>query len=265
MNLVIAAVLILLSTQNAFCQDEIQYKKFNLDGATCNTAVMYKRTLETVQIGVSAIATGMGAEFKNWKVADIKLSIGNEKIRPDETGKFYAKKESFFRIPAAVLFAALGTQVKTGVSDLEQGLAKAGAAAGLGLLVLQAHGEITGERCIFRLTRETAEKITRPKDAIEIIVENENTHVKYKIKIGIAQLPLKARPRFDYDKMSREELLNLVDALEEQVKVLEKNQASYKYGSDPEYDEIQRKIEKLDAERGMAYKAWFERGQGKRH
>lgn len=252
-----------LFLQNAFSQDEIQYKKFNLDTAICNVAVMYKRTPETMDVGVSAIATGMGAEFKKWNVTDMNLSIGGGKIKPERSGKFYAKEKSFFRVPAAVLFAALGTQVKTTGSDLEQGIAKAGVAAGLGLLVLQAHGEITGARCIFRLNRETVDKITKPKDAIEIMVENEEMHAKYKIKIGIAGLPLKAKPRFEYDKMSQEELLNLVAVLEGQVKILEKNQASYKYGSDPEYDEIQRKIERLETERGMAYNVWFEREQEK--
>ena len=203
--------------------------------------VMYKRSAEEMDIGVSAIALGRGAEFRKWKIADIRLSISNEKIKPSEESKFYTKKESFVRIPAAVLFAAIGTQVNT------------------------EEGDISGTRAIFRLNKETVDKIAKGKDAIEITVENEDLHAKYRIKIGIAKLPLTLKTRFDYEKMSQEELLKVIDILEGQVMVLDKNQESYKYGTDPEHDEIQRKIEKLEAERGMAYEIWFEKQNPKQN
>lgn len=239
-----AVMLVILSTEAAFSEEEIQYKRFNLENASCDVGVTYRRSAEETEIGVSAIALGQGADFRKWNITDIRLSIGDQKIKPAEESKFYTKRESFARIPAAVLFAAIGTQVNT------EGKAK---------------GEIGGTKAIFRINKETVDKTVKGKDAIEITVENEDSHARYRIKIGIAKLPVTLKTRFDYGKMSQEELLKVIDILEGQVMVLEKNQMPYRYGTDPEYDEIQGKIEKLEAERGMAYKIWLERQNPKQN
>lgn len=79
------------------------------------------------------------------------------------------------------------------------------------------------------------------------------------IRIGIARpLPEKSPPP-DYGRMGQDELLGLVNTLGDDIVILEKDRQSFKYGTDPEYDEIQRKIEKLQTERGIAYEKWLER------
>lgn len=249
--------LILLACHPAFSQEEVQYKKFKLENVSCDTGMFYRKTKDGMDIGVSAIATGKGAEFRKWDITDIRLYIDGERIRTDKTGKFYVRKESFFRIPAAVLFAALGTQIDVGGSSLEQGVAKAGMAVGLGLLVLQAHGEITGQKCVFNLDKDLEDKIVDGRDAIEITVENEDMHEKETIRIGIAKVLTETVKETEFDKMNKNDLQKLIDRLEGEVVALEKEQEMYRYGIDAEYDEIQRKVEKRQAERGMAYKVWF--------
>jgi len=245
--------------QPAFSQEEVQYKKFKLENVSCDAGMLYRKTNNGMEIGVSAIATGFGAEFRKWDVADIRLYIDAERIRPDKSGKFYVKKESFFRIPAAVLFAALGTQIDVGGSSIEKGIAKAGMAVGLGLLVLQAHGEITGEKRVFILDKDLEDKIVDGRDAVEITVENEDLHENQTIRIGIAKTITETSGKAEFKKMSKPELQKLIDTLEGEVVTLEKEQEAYRYGIDAGYDEIQRKIEKRQTERGVAYKVWFEK------
>jgi len=157
------------------------------------------------------------------------------------------------------LFAVLGTQIDVGGSSLEQGVAKAGMAVGLGLLVLQAHGEITGESRVFNLDKELENKIVDGRDAVEITVENEDLHEKETIRIGIAKTITETSEESEFKKMSKPKLQKLIDSLEGEVVTLEKEQETYRYGIDAEYDEIQRKIEKRQTERGIVYKVWFEK------
>ncbi len=259
LSLSLGLILAFIPIRSAFSQEEIHYKKFKLENTSCDVGIIYRNSPAGMQVGVSAIATGKGAEFRKWKVSDIRLGIDGNKIRPDKEGRFYAKEESFFRVPAAVLFAIIGTQIDVGGSDLQQGIAKAGMAVGLGLLVLQAHGEITGLGCLFKIDAATADKIMTDRDAIEITMEDEEMHLRETVKIGMIVPAAPAKPRFDYKSMNRAELGKLVTTLEGEVASLEKDQASYKYGVDPEYDAIQRRIEELQTERGVAYKKWFER------
>ncbi|MFH0764746.1 MAG: hypothetical protein V1927_07090 [Candidatus Omnitrophota bacterium] len=257
--LVLTLIFIPVFIRPAFSQEEAQYKKFKLENVSCDAGMLYRKTDNGMEIGVSAIATGRGAEFRKWNVADIRLYIDAERIRPDKSDKFYVKKESFFRIPAAVLFAILGTQIDVGGSSLEKGIAKAGMAAGLGLLVLQAHGEITGEARVFNLDKDLEDKIVGGRDAVEITVENEDLHEKQTIRIGIAKTIAETSREADFKKMGKPELQELIDTMEGEVVTLEKEQGAYRYGIDAEYDEIQRKIEKCQTERGIAYKVWFEK------
>lgn len=68
-------------------------------------------------------------------------------------------------------------------------------------------------------------------------------------------------PRFDYSNMRQDELMQLIEILEAQAGTLRKNQGRYKQGVNPEYGEIQNKIEELEAERAAAYKRWSKRRQ----
>lgn len=259
-SMLVVAAALSFSAAELFCagpNENVQYRKFRFDDSTCDVGVIYKDTARGTNIGVSAIAMGNGVEFRRWKVTYIKLGIGPEKIAPDAQGKFYVTKESFFRIPAAVLFAAIGTQIDVGGSGFKKGIAKAGAAVGLGLLALQAKGEITGERSVFHLDRKTAEDIIEGRDSIEVIIENEDLHAKHDIKIGLMKPLTGTATGPDYSRMSREELDTLMGSQTARLKVLDEEQSRRKYGEGPEFDEIQRKIEALQAERGMAYKAWF--------
>jgi len=258
---IVIFALILFFSSAAFSQEEIQYRRFKLEKASCDVGLLYRNTTGGMDIAVSAIATGKGAEFRKWTISDIKLNIGGERIRPDRSGKFYTTEESFFRIPAAILFAAIGTQIDVSGSGLEKGIAKAGMAIGLGLLVLQARGEIAGENCVFNLSKDRVDRIEEGADAIDIIIENTDMHFKDTVKIGIAKAPSPAEVKTDRSKLSQDELLKKVDTLEGEVRELEKEQGPYKYGSDPQYDVIQRKIETLQTERALAYKTWFERNR----
>ena len=261
-NIVIAlSVPLILSffPQAAFPQEEeIQYKKFKLEKVSCDAGILYKYTPEGMKIGVSAIATGKGAEFRKWSVTDIRLRVNQAAIRPDESGKFFVTEASFFRVPAAVVFAAIGTQIDVGGTDLEKGIGKAGAAIGLGLLVMQAHGDIDGQRCVFNLDKGTVSAIEAGRGAVEITMEDPDEHLTEVVKIGVVKPAIGPEEKLDYKNMSQDELIGLVDRLEGEVAGLEKDQGSYKYGVDPEYDELQQKIERLQTERGIAYKTWFE-------
>lgn len=240
-------------------QEEIEYRKFKLDRSACDTAILYRQTGKGMDIGVSAIATGKGAYFRKWKITDIKLHIGDERIKPDRSDKFYVREESFWRIPAAVLFAALGTQIPVSGSGLEQGIAKAGMAIGLGLLVWQAKGDIGGQRSVFHLDKALERKAFDGKSFAEIRFENEDEHLQETVKIGIAKPVFKPDNKELYADMSRVELTKLIDDLGARVKTLEDEQAPYKYGKDPEYDQLESEIENIQTQRGVAYKVWFEK------
>lgn len=63
--------------------------------------------------------------------------------------------------------------------------------------------------------------------------------------------------------MGQDELAKLIAHLGWRVNALEKEQSLYKYGVDPQYDEIQFKIEDLELQRSMAHEVWFERMEKK--
>ncbi len=192
-------------------------------------------------------------------MSEIKLRIGDERIRPDKEGKFYVTEESFFRVPGAVVFAAIGAFSDYGGSDFENGISKAGAAVGLGLIALQAKGEITGERCVFYIPAGLTDRIEEGRDNIEIVIENEDQHLKCTIKIGLIRPTGDTAERYNFEEMNEGEVLKRMNSLKAEISSSEQEQAAYKYGEDPQYDAIQRKIENLETERGLAYKAWFEK------
>lgn len=263
MKIKTAAILLacLLSAGVCFAWEEIDYKKFKLDDASCHVGAYYNRTAGGITLGVSAIATGKGSEFRKWEVSAIKLNIGGERYAPDEESKFYVSEESFFRVPGAIIFGVIGACANYSNNDFENAIGKVGVGLGLTLIALQAKGEITGLRAFFKLTPEVADKIEEGRDFIYVVIKNDNLHISNEIKIAILKPSGEGIARFNFDNMSAPELLGRVDKIKKDISGLEMEQSNYKYGQDPEYDLIQRKIEKLEAERGIAYKTWVEKKQ----
>ncbi len=244
---------------SAFSLEEVEYKKFKFEASSCDVGVHYKSVQKGLLIGVSAIATGKGAEFRKWKVLDIKINMDGRRIRPDEESNFYVTEESLFRVPGAILFAAIGAFGEYGGSNLNNNLSKIGVGLGMGLIALTAKGEITGKRCLFNIPQDEFDKMIEGRDSVDILIENEGLHLKESIKIAIIKPSGELGNKYSFTNMTQDGLSDLMDSLKDKIVVLEKEQADYRYGQDPEFDVIQKKIESCEAERGMAYKAWFER------
>lgn len=251
-----------LASGSALASEEVQYKSFKLDDLSCEVGLLYKNIPDGMQVTVSAIAYGKGSEFRKWKITDIRISmggLGGTRIKPKQTTKFFVKKENFWKYPSAVLFAVIGAQIPASGSSLEKGITRTGAAIGLGILTLAAEGDITGEKCVFYLDSSVADRIIEGADAIEITVENSDIHKKEVIKIGLAKGVPKAAVCEECLKMDQAELIDMVNRLEVRVKELEAEQGAFKYGTDPQYDKIQRDIESIQTKRGIAYQLWLER------
>ena len=249
----------LIFTASVFAQEEIEYKKFKFEDFSCDAGVSCKKTQQGLAVAISAIATGKGTEFRKWSITGIKLRIGEQRLKPDKEGKFYVTEESLFRVPGAVVFAAIGALGDYSRNDFNNTVSKVGVALGMGLIALQAKGEITGERCVFYLPAEFTKKIDEGKDYIEIIIENENLHLKETIKIGLVKPVFDTVKKYNFDTMNEDQILERMDSLKTEIVLLEQEQSGYKYGKDSEYDLIQKKIENAETQRGIAYKAWFER------
>ena len=164
-----------------------QYESLQRGKITCNIGIVYKKTPEGMDVEVSALATGKGATFRQWDVTDIKLNIDGQAIYPSQTDKFYTKQESIFRWPAAVVFAALGVMNEgphDNRSDLALGIDKAGMAVGMGLLVSQAKGELTGLKCKFVLDKDMAAKIN-DSNLVKIVTENRDRNKKIRFKANL--------------------------------------------------------------------------------
>ncbi|MCX5666268.1 MAG: hypothetical protein NT036_04400 [Candidatus Omnitrophica bacterium] len=243
----------------SFSSEEVEYKKFKFDESSCDVGVHYKSAQKGLLIGVSAIATGKGAEFRKWQVSDIKINIDGRRFRPDKESNFYVTEKSLFRVPGAIVFAAIGAFGEYGGSNLNNNLSKIGVGLGMGLIALTAKGEITGERCLFNIPPDELEKMVEGRDSIDILIENEDLHLRESIKIAIIKPSGELGDKYNFSGMTQDGLSGLMNTLKDRIVVLEKEQADYKYGQDPEFDVIQKKIESCETERGMAYKAWFER------
>lgn len=255
--LMIAAVFAAASP--AYPQEEAQYKKFKMDNETTDAAIMYKVRSDGMDVAVSAVTMGKGSEFRKWEVTDIRLRIAGEAVRPDSYGRFYVTKESIFRYPAAVLFAVIGGFSTYGQSGLNAGVTAAGMAIGLGLLATQAKGDITGRNASFKLAKELSDKIGEG-DAVEITTEDTAYHWKDVVRTGlIPPSAVDKTPQADYSGMAKDEIFKKMEIMKSEIESLESRQASYKYGQDPEYDEIQDKIESLETERGLAYRTWYKK------
>ena len=240
-------------------QEESQYKKFKMDNEITDAAIMYKLRPDGMDVAVSAVTTGKGAEFRKWEVTDIRLRIAGEAVKPDSYGRFYVTKESIFRYPAAVLFAVIGATVNTHGSGLSRGVTAVGAAIGLGLLAATAKGNITGQNATFKLSGELAGKIGGG-DAVEITTEDTDLHWKDVIRTGLTgPSAVAGTSEPDYSGMTKKQIFTKMDMMKSEIEGLETKQSSYKYGEDPEYDDIQKKIESLETERGLAYRVWYKK------
>lgn len=260
--LVLVVTAVFSAIPSVYSQEEAQYKKFKMDNETTDAAIMYKVRPDGMDVAVSAVTTGKGAEFRKWEVTDIRLRIAGEAVKPDSYGRFYVTKESIFRYPAAVLFAVIGATINTHGSGLSRGITAAGAAIGLGLLAATAKGNITGQNATFKLSAELAGKIG-DGDAVEITTEDTNFHWKDVIRTGLTgPSALAGTPAPDYSGMTKDQIFAKMNTMKSEIEGFETRQASYKYGEDPEYDDIQKKIESLETERGLAYRAWYSKDNG---
>lgn len=187
---------VILTAPDSYCQEEAHYRNIKTENCSCHVGVIYKKAAQNTTIAVSAVATGKGSEFRKWDITAIRMVIGGKRIWPDSESKFFVKKENFFRVPAAVLFAVIGgvSGAQTGGSGLQKGVSSAGMAIGLGLLTLAAKGEITGQKSQFTLNEKTADGITAGRDFIEITAEDQDMHLKEEFKIAVIK-PLYAPGR----------------------------------------------------------------------
>lgn len=259
-TIIIFSIACILAAGPAFCQEEVEYKKFKLEEASCDVGIHYVKTKDGMRVLVSAIATGKGTEFRKWEISSIKLRLGEKRYKPDSEGKFYVNEESLFRVPGAVVLAAIVMIGGYDAHSFGNTITNAGVGLGMGIIALQAKGEITGARCYFDIASDDAENIKQGADAIEITVQNQNLHLSDTIKIGLVRpSELESAKKYDFSRMSEVQLLDLADSLKDRIAALEKEQSAYKYGRDAEYDDIQRRIESFETERGMAYKEYLER------
>ncbi|MDP3789550.1 MAG: hypothetical protein Q8R48_04025, partial [Candidatus Omnitrophota bacterium] len=191
-------------------KEGVQYKKVEEDRTSVDAGIRYGRTPDGMDIDVSVIATGKGADFRKWEVTDLRLNIDGERVKAEEVQKFYAMKQSIFQGAAAAVFTAIGSQYtryadqagsgevcpvtgekiasgKEKVGGAAGAIDKAGMAAGMGLLTSQAKGEMTGYKTGFKLNKDQAQKVSEGKGALEVTVENEQIHERKKIELPLAK------------------------------------------------------------------------------
>jgi hypothetical protein len=197
--------------QIAKLPEGIQYKSVDVDRTTVDTGIHYQDTEGGgMNIDTSTLATGRGTDFRKWKVTDATLVVDGENIRPSGKENFYVPKESAFRKTATTVFIALGSQYK-GYTDkaqsgevcpvtgkpktdtesrghTEEAIDRAGMALGLGLLLSQAKGEITGQKCHFRLNKEQAQKVKEGKGVLKIGMENIDTRFRKQAEVPLGKV-----------------------------------------------------------------------------
>ncbi|MFH1305487.1 MAG: hypothetical protein ABIH74_03705 [Candidatus Omnitrophota bacterium] len=174
----------------SYSNNDIQYEKITRHNGECSLGILYKKTPEGMDITVSAVATGKGASYRKWKIANMRLDIADAKLKPapDTSDNFYVTQESFFRYPAAIIFAAIGTQYKAptvaagSVADIT---GKIGMTAGLGLLTSQAKGEITGLKGIFRLDDAALSDFSAEGGILRVTIQNTDNHQKENVTVAL--------------------------------------------------------------------------------
>ncbi len=184
--------------------ENLQYINTKEGKTSCDFGILYKEAPEGMEVEISGVATGKGADIRRWEISDIKLDAGGEFVRPVSNNVFYGDRKSLFALPAAFVFAAIGTQYEmygnecssgrvcnvSGHPDrsaLATGIDKAGMTVGLGLLAAQAKGEIKGLKSIFKLNKEQAAIIKSGKGKIRFVLEDNNTAKKQKLSVKLSQ------------------------------------------------------------------------------
>lgn len=157
-------------------------------------------------ICVSILSTGKGISFRQWIPDRLVLVIGKDKIRPCSLHKFYIPKESAAKDIAVITFVALGAAYEQDAAKVvsspgnschassqtterkptTRAIDRAGMAAGLGLLVSQAKGEITGIRACFDITGYE-EYVNDAKLRADIINEMENKKLAIDVPVHFEQ------------------------------------------------------------------------------
>ncbi|MBU0881335.1 MAG: hypothetical protein KJ584_01690 [Candidatus Omnitrophica bacterium] len=79
--------------------------------------------------------------------------------------------------------------------------------------------------------------------------------VSFMLVAGTATVAKAEKARFKFSDMRQDELMQIIEILEKQVGTLRKNRDNYKEDGSPEYKELQGKIEELERELAIAYKA----------
>ncbi|MBU0605520.1 MAG: hypothetical protein KKH77_04450 [Candidatus Omnitrophica bacterium] len=79
--------------------------------------------------------------------------------------------------------------------------------------------------------------------------------VSFMLVAGTATAAKAEEARFKFSDMRQDELMQIIEILEKQVGTLRKNRDNYKEDGSPEYKELQGKIEELERELAIAYKA----------
>lgn len=259
MRKAILAVLISCVASSAFAGGDMRYRRIGLEDAACDVGLLYSPRSSGADIVVSAIATGKGAEFRKWEVTDMRLRTPAGRLRPSAEGKFFVNKESFFRVPAAVVFAALGTQIPASGNTFSKGITRTGAAIGLGVLALTAKGDMAGRRCVFSLDAAAAAEVAGGDVCVEITIENRDLHLKRSVEACLGKPEAGPAKAPDYGAFTQDELRSSINALGMEAEMLRKEQAAFKGGADGQYEEMQRKIDDIETRRGIAYKVWYER------
>lgn len=199
------------TTYQAPGSEAIQYKNFDLGKVAVDMGVHYQDAQDGgMNIDTTALATGEKGHLREWEVTDTALNVDGVKIRPYKKDKFYVAKESAFRKTATAVFFWLGSQYGDRAGDAQSGevcpvtgkpkagtdkkgptteaIDRAGMAAGLGLLVSQAKGEITGQKCSFSLNKEQAQRVKEGEGALKVGMENKETGRREKAEIPLGKI-----------------------------------------------------------------------------
>jgi len=200
------------NAQSSEFPEGIQHKDLQLDDQVkLDSGVHYQDTQDGgMNIDTTSLATGKGPDFRKWEVTDTTILIDGEKVKPVEKDKFYVPKESAMRNVAVAVFVGLGSQYGDCAEEAESGevcpvtgepmsegatrsgmdraIDKAGMTAGLGLLASQAKGQIPGQKCLFKLDKQQAQKLKEGKAVLKVVMEHADSRARKKAEIPFGKV-----------------------------------------------------------------------------
>jgi hypothetical protein len=238
--------------------EDLQYRRIKLDDVVCDVGIAYRNAPYGMDIAVSSVALGKFEDFRRWRVEKIKLRIGDARIRPDKCEKFFVRKASFWKYPAAILWAVIGSQY-TGLKSsgtFAEGIGKIGMALGLGILTLQAKGDIPGEVCTFRLKQDIANSISYGVDSVRIEIRNQDTNESDDIAVILTRAPQSSHDSSFYSRMPKDELLSRLDQIDAHIAGLQSDLKLCRSDKDPQCADIESKLESMRAEQAIIYNTW---------